>query len=241
MPVLARLTPEIAPRGGPDDLYIQLRAGLATPAVIGRNGGGTKALYAIGILPPTFRPAPRVSCLPLTGSTTSRDSYKYQNKDNGYRLERLRIIQDGHTFEIDRSHYEPALPLSSGHVCSGIAMPPPDTGFDGLKPWQAEVVVAATGADGKAVTVPFFLAGFDYRLPAQYILMPEPPPEPAWVEAWREGRPDEIVLGVALAALTLILALQSVLARHRRVHRWVRNGFLVFTLVWLGWTAGAQL
>ena len=50
-----------------------------------------------------------------------------------------------------------------------------------------------------------------------------------------------ITLGVALTVLTLILAFQSVLSRSRIAHRWVRNAFLLFTLVWLGWIAGAQL
>jgi polyferredoxin len=50
-----------------------------------------------------------------------------------------------------------------------------------------------------------------------------------------------ITLGVALTVLTLILAFQSVLSRSRIAHRWVRNAFLLFTLVWLGWIASAQL
>ena len=85
------------------------------------------------------------------------------------------------------------------------------------------------------------MPGIDYKLPPQHILMPEPPPVPAWMQAWQEGRTNEIILGCALALLTLLLAFQSLLARYRRVHRWVRNGFLVFTLVWIGWIAGAQL
>ena len=71
--------------------------------------------------------------------------------------------------------------------------------------------------------------------------MPPEPPAPAWVEAWRDGRRDIIILCAALAALTLILALQQQLARWRAAHRWIRNGFLVFTLVWIGWVASAQL
>ena len=41
--------------------------------------------------------------------------------------------------------------------------------------------------------------------------------------------------------LTLILAFQSRLVRYRRAHRWVRNSFLTFVVVWLGWIAQGQL
>jgi len=49
------------------------------------------------------------------------------------------------------------------------------------------------------------------------------------------------VLVVALCVLGAVLFFQDSLARHRRAYFWVRNGFLVFTLLWLGWYAGAQL
>src|SRR5262249_60327056 len=49
------------------------------------------------------------------------------------------------------------------------------------------------------------------------------------------------ILAVLLTALALIFACQATLARHRLAHRLVRTGSLVIVLVWLGWTAGAQL
>jgi NosR/NirI family nitrous oxide reductase transcriptional regulator len=67
------------------------------------------------------------------------------------------------------------------------------------------------------------------------------PTVPAWVEAWHDGRVNVALLAVLLSVLTLIFVLQSRLARSRRVHRLVRNGFLAVVLVWLGWTAGVQL
>jgi len=50
-----------------------------------------------------------------------------------------------------------------------------------------------------------------------------------------------VVLGIALGALTVILFLQDVIARRPRLHQAVRIVFLGWTLVWLGWYAGAQL
>ena len=60
------------------------------------------------------------------------------------------------------------------------------------------------------------------------------------MESWIEGRVDVAVLGLALCLLTLILAFQDRLSRSRKAHRLIRMGFLLFTLVWIGWIAGAQ-
>jgi polyferredoxin len=62
-----------------------------------------------------------------------------------------------------------------------------------------------------------------------------------WAEPWVEGRTNIAILCAALALLTAILAFQGRLSRSRRLHRVVRTGFLLFTLVWIGWIASAQL
>ncbi len=45
----------------------------------------------------------------------------------------------------------------------------------------------------------------------------------------------------ALGALTLIFFFQNALVRRPRLYTWVRRGYLLFILVWLGWYANAQL
>ena len=89
--------------------------------------------------------------------------------------------------------------------------------------------------------IPAAVVPIEYKLPAALILMPEAPAVAAWVEAWRDARVNVAILAVLLAALTAIFAFQAQLSRSRRAHRLVRTGFLLVTLVWLGWTAGAQL
>jgi NosR/NirI family nitrous oxide reductase transcriptional regulator len=64
---------------------------------------------------------------------------------------------------------------------------------------------------------------------------------PLWQQAWL-ARADRIaILGALLTALTLILVFQDTIVRHNRFYRALRNGFLIFVVVWLGWYAGAQL
>ena len=63
----------------------------------------------------------------------------------------------------------------------------------------------------------------------------------AWTAIWRARYGEIAILGVALTTLTAILFLQAPISRRPRLHRWIRIGFLSWTLVWLGWYAGAQL
>ena len=60
----------------------------------------------------------------------------------------------------------------------------------------------------------------------------------------RIWRADVVKIGTtiaALGALTLIFFFQNFLVRRPTVYTWVRRGYLLFILVWLGWYANAQL
>ncbi|MET3928048.1 4Fe-4S binding protein [Devosia sp. 2618] len=225
--------PEIPPTGGPDDTYLQLYTGLATPAMIGRN------VVRRGSHDLIFADYPKGTQAIFLSSNGRYDflGYAFQNQSSGGHLERLRIRQGDLTFEFDKTRFMRAQ--SPFGKVSGLVLLPPDSGFDPLEPWRVEILVRARDATGATTTV--VLPPLDYSLPAKHILMPEPDPVPAWVEAWEQSRNEVLILGLALTILTAIFALQPFLTRHRILHRWVRNGFLVFTLVWLGWGVGAQL
>lgn len=223
---------EIMPKGGDDDLYIQLRAGLATPAIIGRNAAGPSAHDDL------LAKYPDGSNGIFIASSGAYDfhGYRFQNASTGYRLERIRVLQGDRVFTFDKFHYMKAgIRLGTS---SGILVVPPETSFEPLAPWRLEVMVQASTAGGDVVSVA--LPGLDYKLPAEHILMPEVAPPPAWLEAWIDSTPQLIILGLALTVLTAILGFQHVLTRNRLAHRWIRMGFLGFTFVWLGWIAGAQ-
>ncbi|WP_370201074.1 4Fe-4S binding protein, partial [Roseibium sp.] len=52
---------------------------------------------------------------------------------------------------------------------------------------------------------------------------------------------DVLILGAAIAVLTLVFFFQMQVTRNERFTFWFRIGFLTFTLVWLGWMENAQL
>jgi hypothetical protein len=69
----------------------------------------------------------------------------------------------------------------------------------------------------------------------------EPDLDPIWTYVWEEKRVQIGVLVAALGILTLILVFQDLLVRHPTALRYVRNTFLLFTLVFIGWYGLAQL
>jgi transcriptional regulator of nitric oxide reductase len=79
-----------------------------------------------------------------------------------------------------------------------------------------------------------------YVLPASLYVKPEPP-APAWHAGWKNRMPELLVLAVALTVLATALAVPERLARNARRFTWVRRGWLVFTIGFIGYHAQAQL
>jgi NosR/NirI family nitrous oxide reductase transcriptional regulator len=65
--------------------------------------------------------------------------------------------------------------------------------------------------------------------------------EPLWMKIWRDNVAKISTAIAALGALTLIFFFQNSLVRRPKVYVWVRRGYLLFILIWLGWYANAQL
>ena len=215
--------------------YIDVLVGLATPAQVGRNVLGSIRYDQ------TFAGEPALAILFASRGEFNPRGIAYFNASSGYELDRIRLVQGDVEVVFVKDNFERVAVdrrVISDVLESGVLFIPDDSGFDPLQPWRLDLVVRGTNADGE----PFAL-----RVPVQagpspaYVLMPEPDPPPAWLEAWQDARADLIVLGTALLILTLLFVFQRQLTSRRRLYGWVRNGFLLFTLVWIGWIAGSQL
>jgi Na+-translocating ferredoxin:NAD+ oxidoreductase RnfG subunit len=68
-----------------------------------------------------------------------------------------------------------------------------------------------------------------------------PQEEPAWIAIWQNRKFDIAVLSIGLATLFFILIFQDWLAKHPNALTYVRNGFHVYTLFFIGWWGLAQL
>ena len=124
----------------------------------------------------------------------------------------------------------------------------PQAGFDPGSAWTLELLVRRqTGP----VSGTFSSFELPYQMPEQYLERPLPTAaeqaaldeasRPLWLSIWYQKQAQIIVLGVALLLLTAILFLQDSLARRPRLLHWLRRGYLVFTVGFVGGYALGQL
>ncbi|SDB74327.1 NosR/NirI family protein [Belnapia rosea] len=245
----AAASPEL---GDPDETFINLYAALVSAPTIGRSLLGDAGYEQLAA---RLRPGQQAILVAGEGIY----SFKGSGYVRGGIFDRIELLQDGRSLRFrDRDHRRlgdiaaagaPTLPEIALFVM------PESFGLDPTAPWQLQLLVQrATGVREKA-----FL-GFElgYRLPDQYINRPPLPApatavaspaeafegpleEPLWQQIWRAKTWDIGITAVALLILTGIFFFQDQLVRRPALYRWVRRGFLLWTLVWLGWYANAQL
>jgi NosR/NirI family transcriptional regulator, nitrous oxide reductase regulator len=135
---------------------------------------------------------------------------------------------------------------------------PEGVSFDPTRPWRLQLLAQRSyGARGKE----FLTFDLGYELPQQYLKPapapvtvsaatpttqsagagPEPSEPPIWHSMWLAKEGQIGVLAFALGLLTLTFFFQDWLVRRPVFYDRFRLGFMVFTLVWIGWYAQAQL
>lgn len=223
----------------PAGLFIQLFLALATPPTVGQNLIGRGAYES---LVASMAPNDNLILVAADGL--------YSFKGTAYRktgfFERIEIRQNDKTIKLTADNYRNLERLAPDDAPEfreiGIFVVPDASGFDPLRPWRLSLLVAPDSGSDAAV------ATFDlrYQVPSTY--MTAAPDEaatagqvPLWQAAWTSRIWEVAVLCLMLTVLAAILVFQDSLARRYRLYRWVRLSFLGFTLVWLGWIAGAQL
>ncbi|WP_416739598.1 transcriptional regulator NosR [Pseudomonas sp. NFX71] len=120
--------------------------------------------------------------------------------------------------------------------------------FDPGSPWSLELLVRRQTGPLSSTFSSFELP---YQLPEPYLERPLPSVEelaaleeagrPMWLTIWYQKTFQITVLGSALLLLMAILFLQDSFTRRPRFLHWLRRGYLVFTVVFLGWYALGQL
>ncbi|WP_207286464.1 transcriptional regulator NosR [Pseudomonas sp. FW300-N2A2] len=121
-------------------------------------------------------------------------------------------------------------------------------GFDPGSPWSLELLVRRQTGPVSGMFSSFELS---YQLPEQYLERPAPSAEelaaieeanrPMWLTIWYQKYFQVGVLATALLLLTAILFLQDKFTRRPHFLHWLRRGYLIFTVVFLGWYALGQL
>ena len=246
------------PQAAPSDTFLDLYAALVTPAGIGINllSETWYAQYTAG------RGVDEQMILIAANGPYSFLGADWEHADA---IIPVQLVQGDRTIRLSPKQIKtlPFLHVENGPHLSERALIffKDKSDFDPLQPWRVRLLV---GTD--AIDPPSF-ASFDlpYHLPETYVVKAAAAPasdrpaqaatSPAvapaateaidqalpWQAIWSSHLVSIAILCAGLAALTIILFLQDVISKRRRLHRVLRVGFLLWTLVWLGWYAGAQL
>ena len=117
--------------------------------------------------------------------------------------------------------------------------------FDPAQPWSMEIKTLGDAKNRNVLSIPYS--------PPQEIVW-EPIPHqiavdhrkqetvvPLWVTVWIEQKYALGIMFISFFVLSVILILQGSIVRSPKMLKAIKFGFLLFTLSWLGWYAGAQV
>lgn len=246
--------------GNTDETFIDLYTALVSVPAIGRSLLG-ETVYEH--MKQGLKPGQQAIVIAGNG----RYSFKGSGYVRGGIFDRIEVLQGANTIRFRDHNYTRLGDFAADGAPQfdeiGLFIVPEGSTLDPTEPWRLQLLVQrAMGAREKA----FLTVDLDYSLPAKYVKVeskPAPPAaqpspkvaatgraqaqipeildEPLWQRLWRAKAVQIAILVVALILLTAIFFFQAALVKRPVLYDRVRIGYLVFTLFWLGWYAGAQL
>ncbi|OUS05116.1 4Fe-4S binding protein [Rhodobacterales bacterium 52_120_T64] len=181
-------------------------------------------------------------------------------KGNGYVrggiFDRIQLIQGDISVRFrDRQHRRlGALATEGAPSFTEVDMfkIPADSEFDPTKPWRLQLLAQRVVGP---IEKTFLTYDLGYNIPPQYLTALAPPVMVAvdeaeedaaartalWQRIWKSKTVEIGLLIGMLTVLTGVFFFQMQVTRHARAFYWFRMGFLVMTLVFLGWHQNAQL
>ncbi len=228
-----------------NDTFIDLYATHLNPPTIGRNLLG-EAQYRT--LMAELKPGEQAIAVMGSG----RYSFKGSGYVRGGIFDRVQLRQSGDTISFRDLDFQRLNDVALDDMPDfdemAIFIIRASHRFDPGSPWTLELLVRRQTGPVSGTFSSFELA---YQLPEPYLERPLPTAEqraaaeeasrPMWLTLWYQKSVEISVLGVALLVLTAILFFQDSLARRPTLLHWLRRGYLVFTVVFLGGYALAQL
>jgi len=215
----------------PDDSFIELWVGELDAPMIGRNLLGDKAFNQL-VADLDGRHA-------LLVVSTGRYGFRADDYVEGAVPTRLTLSQSEAPVELRDFAWRSAIPQAPAGDLAVFVIKP-QTGWDPAS--LATLALRATREKGQIL--PERIShdfGFLYSTPADLLILPPPEEAKGALGVWRDRALDTAIVALALVGLTTALSLQNRLTASARVYPWARRAFLVFTLVFIGFWAQAQL
>ncbi|NEN76235.1 regulatory protein NosR [Pelistega sp. NLN82] len=253
------------PEKGPDtDTFIRLYA-----AVVDQPSIGQSLLGKMGWENLKKRLKPGQHAMVIMGD--GRYSFKGSGYVRGGIFDRIEVIQNETSFRfIDLNHERlPSLSAKGAprYKEIGIFVSPEDVNFNPAEPWRLQLMIQRTlNVNDKA----FVTSDLHYTLPDEFVKVEKSatPPvieqpaqavaqveqqqaqiteeateeaKPLWQMIWEEKLGQIIVISIALIILIAVFFFQNTLTSYPVFYKRFRTIFLLFSVVYIGWYAQAQL
>jgi transcriptional regulator of nitric oxide reductase len=229
----------------PEKPFIDLWLALATPPPIGESLLGQRTyeseLARIG-------PDDDLILIGASGLYSFKGTEWRQSGTFG----RIELVQGGKTIRLKAADHTPveALRAAGSPELREIAVfrVARTDGFDSTKPFRLDLDLGTPLAGSGPAIV-----SLEYRVPERYLIAP-PATVPAgtpqtasaanptlWQDIWWARRFEIAVLATMLVVLAGILVFQDTVTAHGKFYYRLRTGYLLLTLIFLGFIANAQL
>ncbi|EIL86863.1 4Fe-4S binding protein [Rhodanobacter sp. 115] len=227
--------------GHENDTFIDLYYADITPPTVGRNLLGDSG-YAS--LMQGLKPGDEAIAVVANGLY----SFKGVGYVRGGVFDRLHVMQAGKLFLFKDTDFvvldDPELPGMPSFNEMAIFILHHGQGFNPGAPWTLQLLVNRQIGPLKSIYSTF---SGSYQIPVDYVVQPKvvaspiPDGAPLWVKIWYGKRFQIAVLAAGLFFLSLILVFQDWVVKRPVLLERVRVGFLVYTVVFIGWYGLAQL
>lgn len=228
-----------------DDTFIDLYTAHLNPPTIGRNLLGDNQYR---FLMKDLKPGEHAIAVLGSGAY----SFKGSGYVRGGIFDRVQLRQFGKTisfhdrdFERLSDVYAEGMPDFREMAIFIVREP---ASFDPGSPWALELLVKRQTGPISGIFSSFELP---YQMPEEYLERPQPTAaelaaieeanRPLWLNIWYQKSFQIGVISLALLLLTVILFLQDTFTQRPHFLHWLRRGYLIFTVVFIGWYALGQL
>jgi NosR/NirI family nitrous oxide reductase transcriptional regulator len=241
---------EFPEEGEADEIFVELYAAVVSIPSIGRSLLGENEYRN---LKKKLKPGEQAILLAGDG----RFSFKGSGYVRGGIFDRFQIVQGDTSIRFHDNYHKRLRQLAAEGAPElkdvDLFRTPADLKFNAATSWKLELLVGRNIGPTKKAFLSFDL---DYSPPEKYLNFTEMKvpegevttstgqsamAEPIWKKMWQFKLVEIVVLGFALAALTLIFFFQDWLVKRPKYTDRIRIGFLVFTLFGIGWYFNAQL
>ncbi|WP_130471157.1 NosR/NirI family protein [Candidatus Magnetaquicoccus inordinatus] len=238
----------------PESLFIDLYVALVTPETIGRNLLGEAEFNNMRAW---LAPGQQAILIVANGSYSFRGSGFVR----GGIFDRFKVNQDGSSILFHDHNYRRLRNLGNDmpeFEEIGLFKIPKESSFDPTQPWSLELLTHRPTGPIEKVYTSFSV---HYTLPEHFLQRTpvaapvasaseqkelagaeeEESGPPLWQRIWKDRMGDVFILSLSLVILTLIFFFQDLLIVRPQLLANLRRLFLLFSVVWIGGYAQAQL